>query len=55
MVSGNITDGIRSVMKAEIESYLISPFYDKDFEHKLRIAIKKNGWFENLYSIDLSH
>ncbi len=49
MVSGDITNGIRSVIKCDIECYLISPFHKEDFEHKLRIAIKKKNWFENIY------
>ncbi|TAL26891.1 MAG: sensor domain-containing diguanylate cyclase [Nitrospirae bacterium] len=49
MVAGDITNGIRSVMKQGIEIYLISPFHKEDFEHKLRIAVEKKGWIENIY------
>lgn len=49
MISGNITAGIQSVMKSDIESYLISPFHKEDFEHKLKMAIKKKYWFEDIY------
>ena len=49
MVSGDITNGIRSIIKQGIEIYLISPFHEEDFEHKLKVAIEKKGWVENIY------
>jgi len=49
MVSGDTTNGIRSIMKRDVESYLIRPFHRQDFEHRLRIAVKKKSWFENVY------
>jgi len=49
MISSDITNGIRSVMKSDIECYLISPFYKEDFEHKLKLAIKKKCWVEDIY------
>lgn len=49
MISEDITAGIQSVMKSDIESYLISPFHKEDFEHKLKMAIKKKCWFEDIY------
>lgn len=49
MVAGDITNGIRSIIAQDIELYLISPFHEEDFEHKLNIAIGKKGWSENIY------
>ena len=48
MVAGDITSGIRSIMERDIDIYLISPFHEEDFEHKLKIAIEKRGWVENI-------
>ncbi|MDO9288768.1 MAG: sensor domain-containing diguanylate cyclase [Thermodesulfovibrionales bacterium] len=48
MVAGDITNGIRSIMKRDIDIYLISPFHEEDFEHKLKVAIEKRGWVENI-------
>ena len=48
MVAGDITNGIRSIMKRDIDIYLISPFHEEDFEHKLKVAIEKKGWVENI-------
>src|SRR3989339_81392 len=49
MVSGNITIGIHSVMKSDIEHYLVRPFYKEDFEYKLKTALRKKGLLENIY------
>ena len=49
MLSGDITNGIRSVIKNAIERYLISPFYREDFEYKLKTAISKKGLLENIH------
>lgn len=49
MVSGDINKGMQLVMKSNIEFYLISPFYNEDFEHKLNIAVKNHVWIDNIY------
>ena len=49
MVAGDISNGIRSIIAQDIELYLITPFHEEDFEHKLNIAIGKKGWAENIY------
>jgi two-component system cell cycle response regulator len=49
LISGNVTNGIRSVLKSDIEYYLLSPFYKEDLEHKLKVAIERKNWFGNLY------
>ncbi len=45
----NITDGIRKVIKSNVEYYLLSPFCKEDLTHKLRLAIERKNWFENLF------
>lgn len=49
MVSRDVKKGVQLVMKANIEFYLISPFYDEDFEHKLNLAVKNHVWIDNIY------
>jgi two-component system cell cycle response regulator len=49
VISGDITNGIRSVIRLGIESYIVSPFYKEDLEHRLSMAIRKKDWFENIY------
>ncbi len=49
MISGNVTNGIRAVVKSDVEYYLLSPFYKEELDHKLRLAIEKKNWFETLY------
>lgn len=49
MLSGNITDGICSVMKHNIESYLINPFYKEDLEYKLKSTLSKKGLFDSIH------
>lgn len=47
--SAYVAKGIRSVVKFDVEYYLLAPFYKEDLEHKLRLAIERKSWFENLY------
>ncbi|MEW6213615.1 MAG: hypothetical protein AB1478_00180, partial [Nitrospirota bacterium] len=49
IASGNTVGGIRSVVKFGVEYYLLSPFYKEDLEYKLKVAIGKKSWLENLY------
>ncbi len=49
MVAEDVKNGIQLLMKANIEFYLISPFYNEDFEHKLALAVKNHVWIDNLY------
>lgn len=46
---GNTVNGIRSVIKSGVEYYLLAPFYKEDLEDRLRVAIKRKGWLENLH------
>ncbi|MDH5202536.1 MAG: hypothetical protein OEW69_04695, partial [Nitrospirota bacterium] len=47
--SAHTAKGIRFVVKSDVEYYLLEPFYKEDIEHKLRLAVEKKSWFENLY------
>lgn len=49
MISNDVTKGIRSVVESDVEYYLLSPFHKEDLEHKLKVAIERKSWFENLY------
>ncbi len=49
MISCNVTNGIRAVVKSDVEYYLLSPFHKEDFEHKLKLAIERKNLFETLY------
>ena len=45
----NVTNGLRSVVKSNVEYYLLSPFYKEKLEHKLKVAIERKRWLKNLY------
>ena len=49
ITSGNTMNGICSVIKSGIEYYLLAPFYKEDLEDRLRVAIKRTSWLENLH------
>lgn len=49
LISCNVANGIRSVLKSDVKYYLLSPFYKEDLEHKLKLAIARKSWLENLY------
>jgi len=49
MISGRVTNGIRAVVKSDVEYYLLSPFNKEDLEHKLKLAIERKSWFSNLF------
>jgi len=49
ITSGNTVNGIRSVIKSGIEYYLLAPFYKEDLENRLRVAIRRTSWLENLH------
>ncbi|MBI4823811.1 MAG: sensor domain-containing diguanylate cyclase [Nitrospirae bacterium] len=46
----DVTKGMRSIIKHNIESYLIYPFHKDDLEYKLRSVYEKRGWIEKLYT-----
>lgn len=49
ITSAHVAKGIRAVVKCDVEYYLLAHFYEEDLEHKLRLAIERKSWFENLY------
>lgn len=46
--SDSLTSGIRSVLKADVDSYLISPFYQEDLDYKLKVAMARRNWIQHL-------
>ncbi|MBI4685981.1 MAG: sensor domain-containing diguanylate cyclase [Nitrospirae bacterium] len=50
MVSDNIIESMRCVLKSDIECYLISSSGNEEFDRKLKMAINKKKWLENIYS-----
>jgi two-component system cell cycle response regulator len=50
VVSKDITKGLRSVVKYDVECYLLSPFHAEDLDFKLKtVCEQKRSWFEALY------
>ncbi len=49
LISSNVTNGIRSVVKSDVEYYLLRPFHKEDLDNKLKVAVERKSWLENLY------
>jgi len=49
LIYRNVTKGIRSVIKSEVECYLLSPFHKDELERKLKVVTKGKSWLESLY------
>ena len=49
LISSNVTSGIRSVVKYDVEYYLLSPLYKEDLEHKLKVALERKSWLASLF------
>lgn len=49
MVSGDVTGGIKSVVKSGVDCYLIAPYYEDDFKYKLRILCERGAWLGDVY------
>ncbi|MEW6002454.1 MAG: sensor domain-containing diguanylate cyclase [Nitrospirota bacterium] len=49
LISTDLTRGISSVVKTDVECYLLSPFHNEDLDHKLNVVINRKKWFEKLY------
>lgn len=50
LISSNVTNGIRSVVKYDVEYYLLSPLYKEDLEHKLKVAAERKSWLASLFN-----
>ncbi|MDP2755955.1 MAG: sensor domain-containing diguanylate cyclase [Nitrospirota bacterium] len=50
LISSNVTNGIRSVVKYDVEYYLLSPLYKEDLEHKLKVAVERKSWLASLFN-----
>lgn len=63
MISSDVSLGLRTAVKNNVNCYLISPFYEEDLEVKIDTAIQRENWFEKLYReqkdleaiVELSH
>ncbi len=49
LISTNVTQGIQSAVKSDVECYLLKPFYREEFDQKLRMLVDRRSWIENLY------
>jgi two-component system, cell cycle response regulator len=49
MISGEVTKGVRSVIRSDVECYLIGPFHKDELESKLGVVTRGKGWLESLY------
>jgi len=55
LVSKNITQGIHTIVKSDVECYLISPFHKDDLENKLGVISVGKKWIETLYECGNNH
>ncbi|MFA6054082.1 MAG: diguanylate cyclase [Thermodesulfovibrionales bacterium] len=49
LISREVTKGIRSVIKSDVECYLLSPFLKDELESKLKVVTRGKSWLESLY------
>jgi two-component system cell cycle response regulator len=49
MVSEDVTRGMKSVVRNNIENYLLAPFYKDDLEYQLKLVARKKEFLEKLY------
>lgn len=49
LISREVTKGIRSVIKSDVECYLLSPFHKDKLESKLGVVTRGKSWLESLY------
>lgn len=49
MVSGDITSGMRAVVRHGVDCYLIPPYYEQDLEYKLKTLCERGAWFSDVY------
>ena len=49
LISREVTKGIRSVIKSDVECYLLSPFHKDELESKLKVVTRGKSWLESLY------
>jgi len=49
LISSEVTKGIRSVIRSDVECYLLSPFLKDELESKLKVVTRGKGWLESLY------
>jgi two-component system cell cycle response regulator len=49
LISTNLTGGISSAVKSDIEGYLLRPFFKEELDQKLKVLVDRKSWIENLY------
>ncbi len=48
MIGGNVREGLSSVIRLDIEFYMLAPFYREDLAHKLRVATSMSKGINSL-------
>jgi len=49
IISTDVTRGIHSAVKSDVECYLLSPFYKEELDYKLKVVVDRMSWIESLY------
>jgi len=49
LISTNLTGGISSAVKYDVECYLLRPFFKEELDQKLKVLVDRKSWLENLY------
>ena len=49
LISTNLTGGISSAVKCDVECYLLRPFFKEELDQKLKVLVDRKSWLENLY------
>jgi two-component system, cell cycle response regulator len=49
LISTNLTGGISSAVKCDVECYLLRPFFKEELDQKLKVLVDRKNWLENLY------
>jgi two-component system, cell cycle response regulator len=49
IISADVTKGVHSAVKSDVECYLLSPFYKEELDHKLKVVVDRMSWIESLY------
>ena len=49
LISTNLTGGISSAVKYDVECYLLRPFFKEELDQKLKVLVDRKSWIENLY------
>lgn len=50
LIPDDVTRGLKSIVKCNIDCYITSPFHEDDLEFKIKSAIEHRSWFRKLYT-----